>query len=138
MSARQAALAVALVFVAAQVALAQDDRAVPRGGGSSGGSGGRDHHSGGASSSRDTGSSSSGSHSGDSASRREPTGAQARHPRAGTGTGHSGDAGRTGEAPTPCLVYTGRGSGTLMLREFPRDWMTLSDRELDAVRQQAA
>ena len=47
-------------------------------------------------------------------------------------------AGRTGEAPAPCLVYTGRGSGTLMLREFPRDWMTLSDRELDAVRQQAA
>ena len=47
-------------------------------------------------------------------------------------------AGRTGEAPTPCLVYTGRGRGTLMLREFPRDWMTLSDNELDAVRQQAA
>ena len=86
MSARQAALAVALVFVTTQVALAQDDRAVPRGGGSSGGSGGRDHHSG-ASSSREGGSSSAGSRSGGSASRREPTGAQARHPRAGTGTG---------------------------------------------------
>ena len=47
-------------------------------------------------------------------------------------------AGRTGEAPTPCLVYTGRGRGTLMLREFPRDWMMLSDGELDAVRQRAA
>ena len=47
-------------------------------------------------------------------------------------------AGRTGEAASPCLVYTGRGRGTLMLREFPRDWMTLSDGELDAVRQQAA
>jgi hypothetical protein len=94
MSARQAALAVALVFVAAQVALAQDDRAVPRGGGSSGGSsGGRGHHSGGASSSGDTGSSSSGSHSGGSASRREPTGAQARHPRAGTGTGFRRETG---------------------------------------------
>ena len=47
-------------------------------------------------------------------------------------------AGRTGEAPAPCLVYTGRGRGTLMLREFPRDWMKLSDTELDAVRQRAA
>lgn len=47
-------------------------------------------------------------------------------------------AGRTGEAPTPCLVYTGRGRGTLMLREFPRDWMTLSDIELDAARHRAA
>ena len=47
-------------------------------------------------------------------------------------------AGRTGEAPRPCLVYTGGGRGTLMLQEFPRDWMTLSDHELDAVRQKAA
>jgi hypothetical protein len=90
MSARQAALAVALVFVTTQVALAQDDRAVPRGGGSSGG--GRDHHSG-ASSSREGGSSSAGSHSGDSSSRHEPTAAQRRHPRAGTGTGFRRDSG---------------------------------------------
>jgi hypothetical protein len=87
MSARQAALAVALAFLSAQVALA-DDRAVPRGGGSSGGSGGRDHHSG-ASSSRDTGSSSSsgGSHAGSSSSTHDLTLAQRRHPRAGTGSG---------------------------------------------------
>jgi hypothetical protein len=92
MSARQAALAVALVFITGQVALAQDDRAVPRGGGSSSSSG-RDHHSG-ASSSRDTGSSSghssSGSDVGGGSSGYEPTAAQRRHPRAGTGTGHRG------------------------------------------------
>jgi hypothetical protein len=89
MSARQAALAVALVFITAQVALAQDDRAVPRGGGSSGGSSaGAGHHSGGASSSRAGDSSSGGSHVQGGSASREPTGAQRRHPRAGTGTGY--------------------------------------------------
>jgi hypothetical protein len=88
MTGRQAALAVALALTA-QVALAQDDRAVPRGGGSSGGSSaGRDHHAG-ASSSRDGGSSGGSSISGGGgSSRHEPTLAQRRHPRAGTGSGH--------------------------------------------------
>jgi hypothetical protein len=86
MSGRQAALTVALAF-AAQIALAQDDRAVPRDGGSSGSSSvGSSHHSGASSSS--AGASSSGSsHSASASSRYEPTDAQRRHPRAGTGTG---------------------------------------------------
>ena len=46
-------------------------------------------------------------------------------------------AGRTGEPPAPCLVYTARGGTTTLLREFPPDWMHLSDGELDRVRQTA-
>src|SRR5687768_1473087 len=84
MSGRQAALTLALAFTA-QVALAQVDRAVPRGGGSSGGSGGG-HHSG-ASSSSDRGSTGGSSSSGGGSSSYQPSGAEARHPRAGTGTG---------------------------------------------------
>ena len=86
MSGRQAALTVALAFAAVQIALAQDDRAVPRGGSSGSSSVGSSHHSGASSSS--AGASSSGSsHSGGASSRYEPTDAQRRHPRAGTGTG---------------------------------------------------
>jgi hypothetical protein len=88
MSGRQAALTLALAFTA-QVALAQDDRAVPRGGGSSGSSGGGSHHSG-ASSSSDRGSSGGSSSSGGGSSSYQPSGAEARHPRAGTGTGGRG------------------------------------------------
>jgi hypothetical protein len=94
MTGRQAALAVALVFMA-QAALAKDDRAVPRGGGSSGGSSaGQNHHSGGGSASRSGdsgsgGSSSSGSRT-EGSSSYDPSPAQRRHPRAGTGTGHHG------------------------------------------------
>jgi hypothetical protein len=84
MTRRQATLAVALTFTA-QVALAQDDRAVPRGGGSSGGSGG--HHPSPGASSSGAGGSSGGSDSGRGSSY-DPTPAQRRHPRPGTGSGH--------------------------------------------------
>jgi hypothetical protein len=86
MSGRQAALAVAFVF-AAQGALAVEDRAVARGGGSGGSSAGRGHHGG---SGGSGGSFSSGGSSGSqgASSRHDPTPAQRRHPRAGTGTGH--------------------------------------------------
>ena len=87
MTGRQAALAVALLALAAPAALAQDDRAVPRGGGSSDRPAGRDHHAG-ASSSREGGSSGGSHYSGGESSRHEPTLAQRRHPRAGTGSGH--------------------------------------------------
>jgi hypothetical protein len=94
MSGRKAALAVAPVLVLmAHVALAQDDRAVPRGGGSSGDSAGRDHHSG-ASASGDRGGSSGGSYSSggsNASSGYEPSAAQRRHPRAGTGSGFRRD-----------------------------------------------
>jgi hypothetical protein len=87
MTRRQAALAVALTLTA-HVALAQDDRAVPRGGGSSGGSGGH-HPSPGASSSSAGGSSGGSDYAGRSGgSSHDPTPAQRRHPRAGTGSGH--------------------------------------------------
>ena len=88
MSGRQAALAVALALTA-QVALAQDDRAVPRGGGSSdGSSAGRGHHAGASSSGAGGSSGGSGYSGGSSGSSYEPTLAQRRHPRAGTGSGH--------------------------------------------------
>jgi hypothetical protein len=73
--------------VAVGAAPAFADNARPRGGGSSGGghSAGRSHHSGGGSAHRSGGGSSySGSPSGGA---RPRTGAEARHPRAGTGTG---------------------------------------------------
>ena len=88
----------ALAFASAGTA-SSGDHAQPRGGGSGGGgshSAGASHHSGGggsSSSSSGSSSSSSGSSyrdSGGSAGYRSgpPTGAQARHPRAGTGTGY--------------------------------------------------
>jgi hypothetical protein len=91
MSGRQAALAVALAFTA-PVALAQD-RAVPRDGGSSGGSSaGQNHHAGSSGSGSSGGSSYSGG--GDARSSGstgyDPTPAQRRHPRAGSGTGGGG------------------------------------------------
>jgi PEGA domain-containing protein len=89
MSGRQAALTLALAFTA-PLALAQDDRAVPRGGGSSGSSAGSGHHSG-ASSSSDRGSSGGSSYSGGGSSSHEPSAAERRHPRAGTGTGFRRD-----------------------------------------------
>lgn len=90
MSGRRASLAVALVFTT-QVALAQD-RAVPRGGdSSSGSSAGRDHHAGASSAgSSHSGGSSSGGRSDGGSAGYDPTPAQRRHPRAGTGTGGRG------------------------------------------------
>jgi hypothetical protein len=83
MSGRGTALALALVIGAVP---AFADNARPRGGGSSGGhSAGSSHHSGGGGGHRSGGGSSYSGSSGGVA--RPRTGAEARHPRAGTGTG---------------------------------------------------
>jgi hypothetical protein len=95
-----AAWAVALVFTA-QAALAQD-HAVPRGGGGGGSSAGQDHHGGGGASASgaDRGGSDSGGGSSSGGSSYDPTPAQRRHPRAGTGTG-----GHYGYYPAPYYGY---------------------------------
>ena len=96
MKAWRAAVAMVAVLAAGSAGAATDN-ARPRDGGSGSSSAGERHHSGGsAHSSSGGGSHSSGSSSGSSSysadDRRPPTGAQLRHPRAGTGTGrfHNG------------------------------------------------
>jgi hypothetical protein len=89
MKAWRGAVTMAAVLAAGSAGAATDN-ARPRGGGDSSSAGSRHHSGGGASSSSSGGSSNSSSSSSSSSSddRRPPTGAQLRHPRAGTGTGH--------------------------------------------------
>jgi hypothetical protein len=93
MTARRMAMALGVIVLAtAGQARADDDKAVPRGGGGGGShsSGAADRHPSGGASSSSAPSSSSGSEGYSPSFSVERSGAERRHPRPGTGTGHRG------------------------------------------------